>query len=116
MAANKKGKKKWIWITAGIAAVILLAVLLINSIAAPIIGRKMAAGVQRAADGGYTLKFSDIKVNIFTGRLVLRSVKLVADTEKLKQKRYLITGSAGTVEFTGIKVFDYWWHKKLEIG
>lgn len=116
MAANKKGKKKWIWITAGIAAVILLAVLLINSIAAPIIGRKIAAGTQRAADGGYTLKFGDIKVNIFTGRLVLRSVKLIADTGKLKQKRYLVSGSAGTVEFTGINVFDYWWHRKLEIG
>lgn len=116
MVANKKGKKKWIWITAGIAAVILLAVLLLNSIAAPFIGRKIATGVRRASSGGYTLKFSDIKVNVFTGRLVLRSVKLLADTAMLRQKPYRITGSAGTVEFTGIKVFDYWWHKKLEIG
>lgn len=116
MAANKKSKKKWIWITAAIAAVVLLAVLLINNFAAPIIGRKIAAGVRRASSGGYTLKFSDINVNVLTGRLVLRSVKLLADTGMLKQKPYLITGSAATVEFTGIKIWDYWWHKKLEVG
>ena len=116
MKAKTKGKNKWVWITAAIAGVLLVAFLLINSILAPVIGRKIIAAVRKAGDGAYALSFKKIEVNVFTGTVVLTAVKLDADTGRLKDKPFVVSGNARKIEVSGIKVLAYWWHRKLEIG
>jgi hypothetical protein len=111
-----KSKKKWVWISAGVLAVLLAFFLLINSILAPVIGRKIAAAVRKAGDGAYTLRFEKIRVNLFSGTVTLSSVRLDADAGRLQDKPFVVSGSAAKIEVTGVKVLDYWWHKKLEIG
>ncbi|HEX3384647.1 MAG TPA: hypothetical protein VHS53_05645, partial [Mucilaginibacter sp.] len=113
---ENSSKIKWLWISAVIAAVMLIAILMINRIAAPIIGKKLTAAVSKGSDGAYQLRFESISVNVFSGTIILNGPRLLTDTSMLQNKPIVFKGNARRIEISGIKVFSYWWHKKLEIG
>ena len=103
----------------GLAVTLLLVILLVfsvNSILAPIIGRKIKNAVIKSSDSLYRLSFRKININIFRGKAELEDLKLIADTSHESGAAQIYTGTAGRLVITGAHPLAYLFHKKLEIG
>ena len=101
---------------AGIAALLLIFLFSINSLLSPVIGRKLKNAVAKGSGGLYRLTFSKLELNIFTGKAVLKDVQLIADTGRSQSVSQLYSGSVKEILVTGAHPFEFWFHKKLEIG
>ena len=101
---------------AGIAALLLFFIFFINALLAPVIGRKIKSAVIKGSNGLYQVSFSNLELNIFTGKAVLEDVKLTADTSRADGVSQLYAGSVKEILVTGAHPLAFWFHKKLEIG
>lgn len=101
---------------AGIVALLLIFLFSINSLLSPVIGRKLKGAVTKGSNGLYRLNFSKLEVNIFTGKAVLEDVQLIVDSGRTQGVAQLYSGSVKEILVTGAHPFEFWFHKKLEIG
>jgi hypothetical protein len=101
---------------AGVVALLLFFLFFINSLLSPVIARKIKSAVAKGSGGLYRLTFSKLELNIFTGKAVLEDVKLIADTGRTHGVSQLFSGSAKQVLVSGAHPFEFWFHKKLDIG
>jgi len=119
MTANfwtTRRRKAGLLILAGIATLLLFLLFFINSLLSPLIARKIKSAVLKGSDGLYQVTFSKLDLNIFTGKAVLEDVKLIADTGRSQAVSQLYSGSAKEILVSGAHPFEFWFHKKLEIG
>lgn len=110
-----KHKTGWIIFT-GIASLVICFLLFVNSIVAPIIGRKLKTAVAQGSRGLYHITFTNLSVNIFTGTVVLDNVRLTADTVGPVDPAQVYAGSIKQVIVSGAHPLKFWWTKQLDIG
>ena len=107
-------RKSGIISLAVVTSVLVVLVFTINSLLAPIIAGKIKNGVVKGSDSLYRVSFSKFELNIFTGSVVMKDVRLIPDSTRSAAQRY--TGSVRELLITGAHPLRYWFSKKLEIG
>jgi hypothetical protein len=116
MAEAKSRRQRAVLISITVTCLILsFLAFSINDILSPFIGRKIKSAVITNSDSLYRLSFSDIKVNIFTGKLSLKGVIISADKSRSQASAQVYSGNAKTLLITGFHPLAYLLHKKLEI-
>jgi hypothetical protein len=102
----------------GLAATLMILILIaisINSILAPIIGRKIRNAIVKSSDSLYQVSFSKIDINIFTGEAKLDNIQLVADSGRANNARQISSGSAAQLIITGARPLAYLFRRQLNI-
>jgi len=107
-------RKAGLIIFAAVIAFLVILAFTVNSLLVPIISGKIKNAVIKSSDSVYQVSFSGLKLNIFTGKAVLKDVRLVPDSTRPAAQLY--TASAKELLITGAHPLTYWFHKKLEIG
>ncbi|MGB8194110.1 MAG: hypothetical protein WCF67_19415 [Chitinophagaceae bacterium] len=74
-------------ILGGLIILLMLAVIGVNIYLKTAINNRLSNTVNKASHGLYTLEYSGIRVNILTGTLIIRDVKLIPDTTLLSRLR-----------------------------
>jgi len=98
-----------------VTCVLIVLAFTINSILAPIIGRKIKNAIEQGSNGNYQVSFSQIKLNIFTGRAELRNLRLIPNSVRLGTATQIYSGSAKLLIITGAHPLAYLFHKRIEI-
>jgi hypothetical protein len=106
-----------------IVVLIIVPLLVINKMAAPFISGKIKEAVLKGSDSLYSINFSDADVSLMRGKVVLYDVALKMDTAVYQQKKKQGTAANNQYHITAkrlvvsaIHPFDYYFHKKVNIG
>ena len=105
-----------------ITAVALLLAVLINVYFSPILAEKVKTAVLKGTDSLYKIDFSDAKLNILKGEIVISDIHFRPDTEVYDRHKKLNTAPNNLTELrvkrsvaTHVHPFKFFFSKKLDI-
>ncbi len=88
----------------------------------PILKKHIKESIYSSTDKLYRVEFDDIGFNVFTGSLNIKNLQLIPDMSiyrqlKLKKQhpRYLFNLYIQKFKFSGINIFDFYFHNELQI-
>ncbi|WP_147321972.1 hypothetical protein [Mucilaginibacter conchicola] len=121
-------KRRWLKVLlivlAVLAVLILVPVLFLNSYLEPKLSDKLKTAVAKGSDSLYTIDFSDAKLNVLQGRVVLYGIKLKPNVDVYRAKREnkehvpnsLYELHVQRLIVSGVKVADLYFNKRLSIS
>lgn len=90
--------------------------LLLNSLLAPLIRRKIEQAVIKSSDSLYRVSFSKLEINIFTGEAELTGIRLTPQRASRRAPAWLYQARVEQLLIKGARPIRYWFTKKLELG
>ncbi|NCD68319.1 YjdF family protein [Mucilaginibacter agri] len=119
----KKRSRIVLFVIGTIGFFILMSLLLINTLLAPVLTRKIKSAVIKASNGLYQVNFSSLDLHVLQGKATFKNITLIPDTAVFERQRndkgkpsFLIKISAGHLSLSGAHLWAYLLHRKLEIG